>query len=486
MLERTRKILWAALLISLPVTSFPFFPGGVGGATLVRPLMVYPLLGLLLLVTLPRLWKHPLPRHFQPLLAFALTALFSTLLASLLLQEGVRDVNVFSRTVRSLTTLGLGLGLYFTVALYPQDEETLQSTLRWLYVGMALALAWGTLQAVYILHFDKRYFDILNRIQRFLSTRPLFERRISGLTFEPNWFAEQIVFLWMPWLLAAALTGRSAFAWRWRGLRIEHFLIAWGAGVTLFTFSRLGLGALAGLALLALGLRIPWGRARHLRGRALLLWGVGALLGGALLLGLIFSLGQRNAYFSRLWRYWTVPEERGGLTYLEYIAVGQRVTYWETAYRMYAESPWLGVGLGNYAFHFAEALPYRSWHRSPEIVRQLTPLQGNTRLITPKNLFARLLAETGLLGLIFWLVFLIGLLLSVVQMWRSGGAARFWGLGGLLGMAIFAFAALSYDSLALPNMWVLFGLLSAAQRTMDDGRWTVDGILHFHRPTSGK
>ncbi len=462
-LNRLRGALWAALLLSLPVTSFPFFPGGVGGATLVRPLMVYPLLGLLALVTLPALWKRPAPRAFQPLLAFALTAAFSALLAAALSAGGTRGVSVTARAARSLATLGLGAGLYVTVSLYPRDAGALRGALRWLYLGMALALAWGTLQAGYIVHFDERYFAALSRAQRLVSTRPLMTRRISGMTFEPNWFAEQIVFLWMPWLLAAALTGRSAFRRRWRGLMAEHFLIAWGAAVLLFTFSRLGLGALAVLGALAGGMRIPWGRLRRLRGRSLLLWAGGALLGGALLLGLVVTLGGRNRYFSRLWRYWTAPEERGGQTYLEFIAVGQRVTYWETAYRMYADAPWLGVGLGNYAFHFAEYLPYRSWHRSPEIVRQLTPLEGNLRLITPKNLYLRLLAETGIVGTAFFAVFLACLLTVSLRLWRAGGAARFWGAGGLLGLAAFALAAFSFDSLALPNMWMLFGWISAAQ-----------------------
>ncbi len=468
MIDRLRRALWAALLLSLPVTSFPFFPGGVGGKTLVRPLAVYPLLALVLLVTLPRLWRGNLPRPAQPLLAFAVAAAASTLLAVVSLQSEVRGVRVPARAVRSLATLGIGLSLYFTVTLYPRGEADLRRSLRWMYLGMALALAWGSLQAVYILHFDRGYFDLLNRLQGYLSTRPLFKRRVSGPTFEPNWFAEQIVFLWMPWLLAAILTRRSVFRRRWRGLTVEHFLIAWGAAVTLFTFSRLGLGALAGLAALSLGMRIPWGRARRLKGRALLLWGGGFLLGGALTLGLVFTLGQRNRYFSRLWRYWTNPEERGGQSYLEFIAFGQRLTYWETAWRMYADAPWLGVGLGNYAFHFAEYLPYRPWHNQPEIVRQLTPLQGNLRLITPKNLYARLLAETGLVGTTFFAVFVLLLVMRAVQLRRAGGETRFWGTGGLLGLAVFAFAALSYDSLALPNMWVLFGLLSAAEKV---SRW---------------
>ncbi len=37
--------------------------------------------------------------------------------------------------------------------------------------------------------------------------------------------------------------------------------------------------------------------------------------------------------------------------------------------------------------------------RTPEVLRILTPEVGRNRLITPKNLYFRILAETGLLGM---------------------------------------------------------------------------------------
>jgi hypothetical protein len=40
--------------------------------------------------------------------------------------------------------------------------------------------------------------------------------------------------------------------------------------------------------------------------------------------------------------------------------------------------------------------------------------------------------------------------------------ARFWGTAGLLGVIAFFVAAVSFDSFAIPNMWVVFGLGTAA------------------------
>ena len=49
-LDRLSRILWAATLLALPVTSFRYFPAG--DATYVRPLSFYPLVFLLLILAI--------------------------------------------------------------------------------------------------------------------------------------------------------------------------------------------------------------------------------------------------------------------------------------------------------------------------------------------------------------------------------------------------------------------------------------------------
>ncbi len=58
-LNVTQRIAWAAFLVTLPVTSFPFFPPAIGGEALVRPLSIYPLIVLVFLAVLPRLVTRP-------------------------------------------------------------------------------------------------------------------------------------------------------------------------------------------------------------------------------------------------------------------------------------------------------------------------------------------------------------------------------------------------------------------------------------------
>jgi hypothetical protein len=245
------RLAWIFLFISLPVSSFPYLPEALGGRALERPLAIYPLAVLVALVTLPRLLRRPLPRAFLPLLAFVVAAIAASLLAFVTEVDSLRGVSMVERFIRSLFTLALGCGFYFTVVLLHTSWEDLRFSLRWLYAGMAAALLWGTFQIVYVIHFSPAYFRFINAAQSLVSSRKLFNTRISGLTYEPKWFAEQICFLLMPWLLASVLTRRSIFNWRWRWITVEWLLLAWGTVVLIFTFSRSGLFILGVLAVLA-------------------------------------------------------------------------------------------------------------------------------------------------------------------------------------------------------------------------------------------
>ena len=457
---------WILFLVTLPVTSFPFFPPDLGGGTLVRPLGVYPLLVLVAFGTVPRLVKSRLPRTLLSFLPFVLAALAGVLLASLRSVEPVQGVSVSSRMLRALITLGLGGAIYFTVVLIPRSTEDLRSTLRWLYIGFAAALLWGSLQAIYVIRFSDRYFEFLSSIQGFVSIRRLFPARISGLTYEPNWFAEQIAFLLMPWLFAAVLRKRSFFPWRLGRVTAEWFLLIWSGVVLVFTYSRTGLFIMLVLVIVSMMFFIFKRDVKARKDHPSQVKGVLGRVGGAgatvlVLSALIFLAGTQNGYFSRLWRYWTQDTKTS--SYIEYIAFGQRIIYWETAYNIYTRNPVLGVGLGNFAFYFEENLPHRPFNTVPEVLRIVTRRQGASRLITSKNLYTRLLAENGLVGSATFFVFVIAILGCALYLWLSEDPEEnYWGVAGLMGLVAFAVTAVSTDSFSIPNMWVVFGMVTAA------------------------
>ncbi len=456
---------WVLFWLCLPITSFRYFPSGLGGGTLVRPLSLYPLLILLLLATLPRLWHRSLPKTVLTLLPFVIAVLMSAAVSFLLGIEPALGVSVGERVLRALITLAIGLSFYLTVAVIPTSSAELRSALRWMMVGFILAFLWGSLQTLYILHFDSRYFNLLNQIQKAFSLRKLFPTRISGATYEPNWFAEQINLLVIPWLLASLVNGRSLFPWHWRRISLEGFLLGWAVLLIAFTFSRAGYVNLAVLVLGALILlRL---RQFNRRGFSPIKVAGRILFESALVLilfvGLTFAVGQKNEFFARIWTYWLNVQDTSFERFLYYIGFNARLTYSATAFNTFQAYPVLGVGPGNYAFFFEKMLPDQPLAPTPELLRIISPEEGRNRLITPKNLFLRILAENGLLGFGAFFVFLIAHLGSALYLWLSPhGEEQFWGTAALLGLIGLVVAAFSFDSFALPNMWVLLGLITAA------------------------
>ena len=462
-----QKVAWASFLVCLPVTSFPFYPKVMGGSALVRPLSLFPLILLVVLVTLPRLIREPLPSTLLILLPFVLVAIASSLISILRGIETTSSVTPLGRILRALFTLVIGAAMYYTVSLYPRTDDDLRAALRWVYAGFAIALFWGSLQAVYVVDFDSTYFHALQRLQAYISTRKLFTVRVSGMTYEPNWFAEQIGALLLPWLLASVLSGYSAFRLRWRWLTVEWFLIVWSVVVLAFTFSRAGIAIL--LLLAFTGFLFFREHSQHQprevrRGRKFwLMRGLEAAVVLAALGVFIFMAGLKNEFFSRIWNYWGNVKQANLSGYFEYLGFGARFRYGDAAYETYEAFPILGVGLGNYAFYFPQMMPDTPLATSPELLRLLLPEGNRERLITPKNFYLRLLAETGLVGLGVFIAFLVALFGCALFLWFSSDREqKFWGRASLLGLVAFVVSAVSFDSFAIPNMWVVFGLTTSA------------------------
>lgn len=467
-LDKFIKFFWAFLLISLPITSFPYFPGLLGDTVQVRPLALYPLGALTILVTLPRLFTTKISKTIIPFIIFVLIAVLSSVFS--LTQNIIPSINVTvgSRVLRTLLTLALGGMFYLIVSLYPRDSSDLKFTLKWLYIGFGIALVWASFQILYVIKYNETYFRFLNDIQSLISSRRLFDKRISGMTYEPSWFAEQLTLTLVPMLFGSIMSGYSTFRWRYHKLTIEWILLLGSVIALLFTFSRSGLANFIVLLVLSL-IVILGGRnlKKEVRWRhwVKVILQIGFVL--VLLSAIVFAVAQRNNYFSRIWNYWSDEESEG--TYFYYIAFGQRFTYWETAYRMFQDHPGLGVGLGNYAFYFKEYLPDRQY-KNPELVMKLVPEAGRNQIVTVKNFTLRILTETGILGAGAFLAFLIALVGCVIFLLMSKGKeSQFWGLAGLLGMVSFLMVTFSIDSFAIPNMWVVFGLITASTSVFTQG-----------------
>lgn len=484
-LQKLKYFLWVIFLVSLPVTNFRYFPGNLGGTKIqVRPLLIIPMLGLLLLL-LPDLWKRKMPRFFQPLLVFVFLALISSTLPFVAgYSSQLSEATLSSRLLRTMITLLMGLAIYITVSLTPTSKQDLDFTLKWLYAGLALAIFWGSLQMIYVLDIFPGWYVFMSQIQAHITINVGSPDRVMGLTLEPSWFADQISALWLPWVLAASVQNRTVFKKRWGWITIEKILLVWMLTVLVFTLSRAGLAVAA--VVLVCGFLFFRSRKEHpalevkqegfwgklvrfyLRIPRVVRIGLISVIFMVVIGVVIYTIGKDNKYINRMWLYWMNfssladafgPQSLAG--FFRYIGFGPRFVYWETAYRIFQDYPIFGVGLGNYAFHFLDHLPSIQVGYVPEILTRIVP--SYVRVTTAKNYLGRLLAETGIVGLGSYLTFILTLAFGGGYLWLSEDPDRkYWGAGALLAVIAFLVDSFSYDSLAIPNPWVVFGLITAA------------------------
>jgi O-antigen ligase len=457
--DRLTRALWAAALLSLPVTSFRYFPSG--DATYVRPLAFLPLL--LLMPVLFLHWlrgKTSFPRAgvLTPLAAFVLAALAASLLGLLLAPIPLRGQEVVGRVLRAWVTVLIGLVFFLSAIWMDRNEDDLRFTLRWLFAGLVLDLLWSGLQgATFYLHVLPK--QLVTQWQRAFSLRELIRtNRISGLAYEPSWLAGQISTLYLPWLFASLLTGRHITRFKW----LEPVLLVSATLLLLATFSRGGLltaGTTVVLTLLLAGRRqvgFAWGwfisgfrRRAGWVGRAAMLVLIAAGFAGGL-----FFLGQKG-YIARLWNNQATSLE----DFIVQNSAGARAAYVMGALGAYQDHPWTGVGLGASGFYIYDHLPDWALTTVPEIARQLSP--DSALYPNPKNLYARLLAETGLFGFFLFIAFQLSILGDALSALRHPSAVgQYLGVASIFTWLALIFYNMTQDSFAVPNLWINLGILA--------------------------
>lgn len=464
LLDRAIRLLWGLVLLTLPVTTFRYVPDFMG-RTLVQPMAIYPLAVLLVLLVYKfiRARRVPLPSNIRLLLAFLLFVVLVSVAGAALAPLPLRGSTYDDRVLRGWFSLLIGLLFFFTAFWMNRSEADLRFSLKWIYAGLILTIAWSLIQAVSI-NTSLIPRSLINQIQLSFSARPLLARRISGFAYEPAWLADQIVIFYLPWLFAAILRRRPLFGLRW----LEPLLFVLCIVLLIFTYSRGGLLSailctllvflLLGRDLLARSwawFKGPLGaNARRVGRLGPLLVRVGLL--AILVVGLLSAASflSRYEYFARLWDF---AGDESPVDYLVDISAGPRLAYLIAGYQTYEESPLTGVGLGASGLYLFDRYP--EWSFSiPEVARQLSP--DSNQIPNIKSFYVRLLAETGLPG--FWLfaVFFISFLAVVRRMAISNSRVlRFVAAAGLFAWLGIGFRNLTQDSFTIPIMWVILGVL---------------------------
>lgn len=459
-LNAVMKLLWAGVLFSLPVTSFRFFPF-LGDKTFVRPLALYPLALLmpLLLIQLARKKiQNPWPGGVICLGVFVAAVLAASSFGHLIDPIPMRGQTYFGRNLRALVTLGIGIAFFMAGVWMNRNEDGLRFTVKWLLAGLVMNILWSGLQAVtfYTNLLDK---EVVTHWQLAFSVRELVRtNRISGMAYEPSWLAGQLATLYLPWLVAALLTGTRLTRWKW----LEPAFLAVTFGLLIATYSRGGILisiGVTGLVILLVGrswLKRIWDwfisgfRGKYV-GWMVRLTLVLAVL--AVAVGTFTFLGQKN-YFRRLWEI----DAESLAEYIVDINAGARSAYMAGALGAYEQYPLTGVGLGASGLYIYDNLPDWALTTVPEIARQLSP---ESRLYpNPKNMYVRLLSETGLLGFVLFLIFQFSVLGDALTYLQKGGLGRFLGIAGLFAWLAIALYNFTQDSLATPNIWLIPGILA--------------------------
>ena len=461
------KILWGLVLVSLPVTSFRYLPF-MGSGTVVRPLALYPL-GLLMLVMFYQLWKRritrPWNRALTILLLFTLMALLATAFGSLFAPIELRGVGFWDRALRAWITLIIGLSFFIAGVWMNRSEADIKFSLKWLLIGMALHIVWGGVQAVG-LRIGLR--GELNKIQNLFSIRGLPKnKRIAGFAYEPSWLAGQLVALYIPWLFASLLTRYHLTKFKW----LEVILLLGGIITLLFTFSRSGLVVTVGamvLTFIVAGSRVMkeilgWYRAGFTRDVNKSRWGrmqasVSRIGISLILIGAVIGAGvflSSKGYIAALWH----SSAQSLWDYAIDAYLGPRLAYVVSAWDVFQSRPLTGVGLGASGFTMYAHMPDWALTGVPEIAKQLSQLSN--LYPNPKNLYIRLLAETGLPGFILYVSFIFTMLAYALKaLWQDEPFWRFIGAAGFFSVTAIAAQGISQDSFAMPEMWVNLGILA--------------------------
>jgi O-antigen ligase len=474
--------LWLTLLVTVPVTSAPQV-AAILGENAVNPLALIPLTGIALIWFVPYFARGGrLPAITWPILAFALLGVAESLAAAALPIYPFRGQDMVSREVRALATVGLSLGFYWSATVLPQKDHEFTASFRAIHLGGIVMLAWSTVQAWVFLSGRTHVPLWLTNAHHLLSIRDPLVDRVTGLAFEPSWLGDQLVILYLPLWLSSVLC-RTSTIWKSKGiLSFELVLCVWGIAILLLTKSRISLLSLLGVVLLLyivggwrasgwvaqrLSERSPtfrsdsWRRALRVVFEGVAISALlAAAIGGALVAGKVDR---------RMRHLLTLPDLLTEIRHYypndvayevaDRLAFAERVIYWADGFRVFEQYPLLGVGLGNAGFFFEQSLPNYG-HSLTEIRALVEPAYAS--FPNPKNLWVRLLAETGIVGFTSFVIWLVLLAFLAWRTWKGGSRLRsVIGLAALFTLLAQVAEGFSLDSFALPHLWVMLGLLTA-------------------------
>jgi hypothetical protein len=438
------RYLWALTLLTVPFTSLPWLPLG---ATVSPLSLVFMLPTLVLGLASARRLRCLVGSPMWLLSIFAVWAVAVTIWHTGDAHALAGPRSVFEAGLHEIITLSIGVGFYATAILMITNRRELAFASRWLMLGLGASVAVALVQGVALLLAPSLYDHINEFFATYIAIDMGARAGARGFTLEPSWLASQLTVLGLPIILARSFDPESLRRWRIRAkgwsFRVQPNWLVLALFVAALALSLSRGGLLTSVAMLLVACPFLLVKARSIKD---LLVPVLFLSAVALMVAVAYLA---SPYVRTVFDF---PDNRQSVfEYLRTTGAINRVTLWITWWRTFLDSPITGVGLGQSTFYFYSNVPFwtvREWEIFQYVIGVLPDLPNS------KNMFIRLLAETGIVGAVLFLAFVVRHFVYALS--SRGTQSIVFATGLAIALTV---DFMSLDTFALPTLWFALALL---------------------------
>lgn len=468
--KKIQQIVWYAMIAVLPITSMPIISRLLGADSVASPAIIL-LICFVLLWIINRIYEPIwVSRNVLILALFCVFAVITTILSVFYDLPLYKNFTSIKPGITALITLAIGFFFFTSASTFPESPQIKNTSLKIINYSGLIILIWCGIQAI-SWYTRLGYPRWMFNFQGIFSARVLYRQRVTGFALEPSWLAHQLNLFYLPYWLASSLLKFSSHRFKFLGLSFENILLAGGVFSLGLTLSRVGFAAFAMILFIAaiiIHSRIVtliqiWINKTFKSPRVPSRGLISIIILGFYIVVFVVALTLYSRVDTRMANLFSInmSDDNPLLRYFDDLQFGDRVVYWLTGWNIFNDYPILGVGLGNAGFFFAEKIPPFGW--SLFEVRRL--MYRSDLLLNIKNLWFRLLAETGIVGFALfsgWLVSLTPVFFTKYQ--SKSPIEKAFGLMGMMTLAALFFEGFSIDSFAMPYWWISLGMATASYK----------------------
>ncbi|HEA28548.1 MAG TPA: O-antigen ligase family protein [Leeuwenhoekiella sp.] len=381
---------------------------------------------------------------FCAVLFFLFWCFFTTFLnmgaVSHYLYKGLTGVERFFRQYVSLLIIGFFFLVFFINVLSRLSATTILKQVRRIFLFSLIVVAfYGALETLIVVFGLAQLKPVLLYFNYFPFTEVHFSGdRISGVSFETPFLAIYLITI-CGWMLSYIITGKGI--WRF----IPALLVL---ELTFFAGSRTGLVVISLQYLIFFGVLLFF---KKYRKNILYLFSGFALVVGV---ALVFSGGK------------LIKEAKAKLDSLNFeqnlltsISNRSRFGMQYASLQVFKDNPVIGVGFGQLTYEGYKYYP--AWAITNNYEFRMNYMNQRRDSFPPSyNLYLRIMAESGLVGLISFLAILILAIYRALKLIREPeGPARILGLITMVSVVGFAFNWLQIDAFRMFGFWLTIAIL---------------------------